>query len=146
MSVSVELPYAPVDSLIREAAPDMRVSSGASEALAERIQDRGAALAVTAAENADADGRKTLMVEDFAFGPADSRKDELILPVAPVDRIARLRIDNHRVSKDARVALTEHLEGWAHGIAEAASTLADHAGRRTIQREDIEVYLRVCDV
>jgi len=40
--VTVELPYSPVDKLIRDVAPKMRVSSGAAEELAERIQDKGA--------------------------------------------------------------------------------------------------------
>ena len=141
--MTVELPYSPVDSLIREAAPGMRVSSGAAKELATRIQDRGASLAVDAAENAADDDRKTVRGEDFGFGTRDTRKDELILPVAPVDRIARLRLDGYRVSKDARLTLAAHLEDWATGVAEAAAALAEHAGRRTVQREDVEAYFEI---
>ena len=63
--MSVELPFAPVDAIIRRHAGDLRVSAGAAEELARRIQRHGAALAVDAAAVADADGRKTLMAEDF---------------------------------------------------------------------------------
>lgn len=140
---TVELPYAPVDSLIREAAPEMRVSSGAAEALASRIQERGAELAVEAAKKAGADGRKTVRAEDFGFVASEVSKEELILPVAPVDRIARLRLDSYRISKEARLALAAHLESWALGVAEAAAKLARHAGRRTVQREDVEAYFEI---
>lgn len=141
--MTVELPYSPVDNLIREVAPEMRISSGASEELAERIQDKGATLAVIAAENAAEDGRKTVMAEDFEFETPDARKSDLILPVAPVDRIARLRIEDYRVSKDARVALAAHLEEWATEVANAAEKLAQHASRRTVQREDVEAYFDI---
>jgi histone H3/H4 len=129
--MSVELPFAPVDSVIRRNAGGLRVSAGAAEELARRIQERGAALAAEAAEQATADGRKTLMVEDF--DPPDRDRDSLELPVAPVDRIARLDIDDrYRVSMDARVALAAVLEEYADDVAAAAATLARHADRRTI--------------
>jgi histone H3/H4 len=143
--VTVELPYSPVDSLIRENAPEMRVSSGASEELAERIQEKGASLAENAARNAAEDGRKTIRAEDFEFEARDTRKDELTLPVAPVDRIARLRLDGYRVSRDARLSLATHLEDWATGVAQAAEVLAEHAGRRTVQREDVKTYFKLLD-
>lgn len=139
----VEIPFSPVDTVIRNAAPELRVSSGATEELAARIQDKGASLAVNAAENATADGRKTIMVEDFDFDVPDTSKEELTIPVAPVDRIARLRIDDYRVSKNARVGLAGYLEDWAIEVAESAALLAEHADRRTIQREDVETYFEV---
>ncbi|MDZ7688535.1 MAG: histone [Halobacteriales archaeon] len=141
--MTVELPYAPVDTLIREVAPGMRVSSGTAEELASRIQDTGASLAVDAAEKAKKDGRKTIRATDFDFEVRDVPKDSLILPVAPVDRIARLRVSNFRVRKEARVALAVHLEDWAKDIAEASAKLARHAGRRTVQREDVEAYFDI---
>lgn len=141
--MSVELPYAPVDTLIREAAPDIRVSQDASEKLALEIQERGAELAVDAAENARRDGRKTVMPEDFRFTAPAAAKDELTLPIAPIDRIARLRIEDYRVSQDARLILASHLEDWAREAASNAAKLARHAGRRTLQAEDIEVYFEV---
>ncbi len=143
--MSVELPFAPIDELIRRKAGDLRVSAGAAEELARRVQDHGADLAVQAAESATADGRKTLMPQDFAVEHAVDR-DQLTLPIAPVDRIARLRIDDsYRVSMDARVALADILEEYAENIARSAAVLAEHAGRRTIQAEDVETYFELFD-
>jgi histone H3/H4 len=138
--MSVELPFAPVDSIIRRNAGELRVSADASEALARRIQEHGSALAVDAAERATTDGRKTLMAADFDVEQVVDR-GELELPVAPVDRIARLRIDDrYRVSMEARIALADVLEDYADNVASAAAILARHADRRTIQAEDIETY------
>lgn len=140
--MSVELPFAPVDAVIRRNAGNLRVSAGAAEALARRIQEHGAALAIEAAERATANGRKTLMTEDFSVPAVDRSTVEL--PIAPVDRIARLDIDDrYRVSMDARVALAALLEDYADDIAAAAATLARHAGRRTIKDEDIELYFDI---
>ncbi len=111
--MSVELPFAPVDAIIRQNAGELRVSAGAAEELARRIQDHGASLAVTAATEATTDGRKTLMPADFGIEQVPE-KDGLELPVAPVDRIARLDIDDdYRVAMDARVALASLLETYA---------------------------------
>ncbi|WP_286670844.1 histone [Halorarius litoreus] len=140
--MSVELPFAPVDTVIRRNAGNLRVSAGAAEELARRIQERGAALAVEAAERATAEGRKTLMAQDFGVEPGD--KDELELPIAPVDRIARLDIDDrYRVSMDARVALARRLESYADTVASAAAILAHHADRRTVKAEDVETYFEL---
>ena len=138
--MSVELPFAPVDEIIRRNAGDLRVSAEAAEELARRIQHRGATIATGAAEQATADGRKTLMAADFGVdGTPD--KDALELPIAPVDRIARLEIDDsYRVSMDARIALADILEDYADNVAAAAVTLAHHADRRTVQANDIETY------
>ena len=138
--MSVELPFAPVDAIIRRNAGSLRVSADAAEALARHIQRHGAALAVDAAETATADGRKTLMAADFGVHQVVDR-EALELPVAPVDRIARLDIDDtYRVSMDARIALADILEDYADNVAAAAVTLAHHANRRTVQAEDIETY------
>ncbi|MFB6127210.1 MAG: histone [Halolamina sp.] len=138
--MSVELPFAPVDDIIRRNAGDLRVSADAAEALARRIQSHGAELAVEAADGAAANGRKTLMAADFGVEQVVSR-DELTLPIAPVDRIARLRIDDRfRVAMEARIALADVLEEYADNVAAAATTLARHADRRTVQAEDIETY------
>ena len=137
--MSVELPFAPVDAVIRRNADGLRVSAGAAEELARRIQDRGAALATTAAEEATREGRKTLMPADFGVGHVPE-KDGLELPVAPVDRIARLDIDDYRVSMDARIALASILESYADRVAAAAAALARHADRRTVKAEDVETY------
>jgi histone H3/H4 len=143
--VSVELPFSPVDSILRANAGDLRIGSDATEALAREIQHHGAALAREAATRADEDGRKTLMLEDFGAEAAPT-KAGLTLPVAPVDRIARLDLDDRfRVSMDARVALAARLEEWAADVAGAAGRLARHAGRRTVKAEDVEVYLDLCE-
>ena len=138
--MNVELPFAPVDTIIRRNAGDLRVSAEASRALAARIQDHGAALAIDAAQRATEDGRKTLMAGDFGVETVVDT-DALELPVAPVDRIARLEIDDqYRVAMDARVALADILEDYADNVARAAAILARHADRRTIVDEDIETY------
>jgi len=141
--MSVELPFAPVDTVIRRNAGNLRVSAGAAGELARRIQDHGAALAIDAAERATADGRKTLMAEDFGVESAPDA-DTLELPIAPVDRIARLDIDDdYRVAMDARIALAEILESFADDVAAAAADLARHADRRTVKAEDIEAYFKL---
>jgi len=141
--MSVELPFAPVDTVIRRNAGNLRVSAGAAEELARRIQRRGARLAVDAAESATADGRKTLMADDFGVETVPE-KNSLELPVAPVDRIARLDIDDtYRVSMDARIALADVLESFADAVAAAAAELAHHAGRRTVKAEDVTMYFEL---
>ena len=140
--MSVELPFAPVDTIIRRNAGSLRVSAEAAEELARRIQDRGAVLAAEAAKEATADGRKTLMAADFGV-ESTVDKDDLELPIAPVDRIARLDIDNYRVSMDARIALASELEAFADTVAAAGADLARHADRRTVKAEDIEAYFEL---
>jgi len=138
--MSVELPFAPVDAIIRRNAESLRVSADAAEELARRVQHHGAALAVEAAKTATEDGRKTLMASDFGVQQVVARED-LELPVAPVDRIARLEIDDsYRVSMGARIALADILEDYADNVAAAAVKLAKHADRRTVQADDIEMY------
>jgi histone H3/H4 len=141
--MSIELPFAPVDAIIRRNAGGLRVSADASEELARRIQAHGASLAGEAAERATADGRKTLMAADFGVERVVPR-EELELPIAPVDRIARVDIDDrYRVSMDARIALADILEDYADNVADAAVVLARHADRRTVQAEDVETYFRL---
>lgn len=143
--MSVELPFAPVDSIIRRHAGDLRVSADAAEELARRIQSRGSELARGAAEHAAEDGRKTLMAADFGADEVPDA-DALTLPVAPVDRIARLDLDDQfRVSKDARVVLADILEAYAADAADGAAVLAEHAGRRTVQAEDVATYFELVE-
>ena len=141
--MSVELPSAPVDTVIRRNAAGLRVSAEAVDALARRIQEHGATLAAAAADEATADGRKTLMPADFGVDRVRD-KDDIELPIAPVDRIARLEIDgSYRVAMDARVALADVLEAYADDVAAAAAALARHADRRTIKAEDVEAYFEL---
>ncbi len=141
--MSVELPFAPVDDIIRENADGLRVSADAAEELARRIQSEGAKRAQTAAVRADQDHRKTLMATDFG-GTDPPDRDTVALPIAPVDRIARLDIDDrYRVSMDARIVLAAQLEAFANRIAAAAALLARHAQRRTITADDIGQYFQL---
>ena len=141
--MSVELPFAPIDGVIRRNAGDLRVSADAAEALARHVQNHGASLATEAAERATRDGRKTLMAEDFGV-EALPDKDELTLPIAPVDRIARLEIDDdYRVAMDARIALASILEEYASEVAQTAATLARHADRRTVKADDVTTYIEL---
>ncbi len=140
----VELPFSPVDALIRTEAGDLRVSADAAEALARQIQEEGATIASRAAQRTESEGRKTIMVEDLEEPTVPPRED-VTLPIAPVDRIARLDVaDRYRVAEDARLALAKQLEDRATEIAAGARELAEHAGRRTIQAEDIDLYVELC--
>ncbi|MFB6353772.1 MAG: histone [Halobacteriales archaeon] len=141
--MSVELPFAPVDTVIRRNAGSLRVSADAARELARRIQREGAQRAVVAAERATADGRKTIQAADFGVESVPDA-ETLALPIAPVDRIARLDIDDrYRVGMDARVALADQLEDFADEAARGAARLARHAGRRTVQAEDVETYFEL---
>ncbi|QSG01558.1 Histones H3 and H4 [Natranaeroarchaeum sulfidigenes] len=132
-----------MDTIIRRNAGQLRVSAEAAEELARRIQTHGADLAADAAIEATRDGRKTLMAEDFGVEQVID-KDDLELPVAPIDRIARLDIDDsYRVSMNARIALADILEDYADNVATAAATLARHADRRTVKAEDIQTYFEL---
>lgn len=141
--MSVELPFAPVDGIIRRNADGLRVSAEATAALAEHIEEEGASLAIVAAGRADTDGRKTLMASDFDVADVPT-KESVALPIAPVDRIARLKIDDrYRVSMDARIALASVLEEFADRAADAAAILARHADRRTVTESDIETHFEL---
>ncbi len=139
----VELPYAPVDSLIRDSVTDLRVSREAAEKLALEIQREGANVSKKASRRTKSDGRKTIRPHDYGFDVDVPSMDELTLPVAPVDRIARLDAGEFRVSREARLVLTLYLERWARDVAEGAGKLARHADRRTVLTEDVEAYLDV---
>ena len=108
--MSMELPFAPVDTIIRRNSGALRVSSEATEELARLIQIEGANLTIEAAKIARENGRKTIQEGDFDIGERDSER-ELVLPIAPVDRIARSEIDDrYRIGNDARLILAVYLE------------------------------------
>lgn len=58
------------------------------------------------------------------------------IPLAPLERILR-REEAERVSPEAVKELRKSVEDYAEAIAEAAVMAAKHAGRKTIQKEDI---------
>ncbi|MFB6099994.1 MAG: histone family protein [Candidatus Nanohalobium sp.] len=60
------------------------------------------------------------------------------LPNAPVERILR-NAGAERVSKDAVEELREALEDLGEEISRDAIKMADHAGRNTVKKEDIEM-------
>jgi histone H3/H4 len=65
----------------------------------------------------------------------------MVLPLASVDKLIR-KAGAYRVSEDAAKELAVHLEEFATKIAREAITLAEHAGRKTVKSEDIELAQR----
>jgi len=63
------------------------------------------------------------------------------LPTASVDKLIR-KAGAHRVSEGAAKELSTHLEDMAIEVAREAITLAEHAGRKTVKAEDIELSKR----
>lgn len=63
------------------------------------------------------------------------------LPLAPLKRILK-KAGAERVSDDAVEALRDEVEDRAHGMAEKARDYANHANRKTVQKEDITAARR----
>ena len=57
---------------------------------------------------------------------------------ASVDKLIR-KAGAERVSEDASKALAKILEEEAIDVAREAVTLAEHAGRKTVKKEDLEL-------
>lgn len=60
------------------------------------------------------------------------------LPVAAVARIAK-KAGAERVGGDAAKALVTAAEAYIQKVTKDAVKLADHAGRKTVKAEDIEL-------
>jgi DNA-binding protein len=60
------------------------------------------------------------------------------LPLAPLERILK-NAGANRVSEDAVQALREAVEDYAVALSEASVALAKHAGRKTVQSEDVKL-------
>jgi histone H3/H4 len=58
------------------------------------------------------------------------------LPIAPITRLVR-NAGAERVSEDASQALVDVLEEYGEKVARKAVSLAKHAGRKTVKKEDI---------
>ncbi len=61
----------------------------------------------------------------------------MTLPNAPVERILR-KAGADRISEDAVDELREAVEETGEEISRQAIKMADHAGRNTVQKADIE--------
>jgi len=61
-----------------------------------------------------------------------------IIPFAPIERVIR-NAGAQRVSESAGMALTEILEEYGLEISREAIKLAEHAGRKTVKAEDINL-------
>ncbi|MDD1728450.1 MAG: histone family protein [Methanospirillum sp.] len=60
------------------------------------------------------------------------------LPIAAVTRIAKQN-GAERVGSDAAEALVKMAEDYIAQLAREANKLAQHAGRKTIKQEDVEM-------
>ncbi|MFW9994488.1 MAG: histone [Candidatus Odinarchaeota archaeon] len=59
-------------------------------------------------------------------------------PLAPIDRLIR-KANAKRISLDAIEELRNIIEELAFDIAKKAVVLSEHAGRKTLSREDIKL-------
>ena len=65
-----------------------------------------------------------------------------LLPLAAMEKImktAGAKYGVERVADDAKEALKEVLEAIARDMAKSAWEFAEHAGRKTIKKNDIEI-------
>ncbi|HEC88115.1 MAG TPA: histone [Thermoplasmata archaeon] len=60
---------------------------------------------------------------------------------ASVDKLIR-KAGAERVSEDASKALAKILEEEAIDVAREAVALAEHAGRKTVKKEDVELAVK----
>ena len=63
------------------------------------------------------------------------------LPIAAVNRIAK-KNGAERVGSDAAAALLAKTEAYIANLTKEANRLAQHAGRKTIKEEDIDLAVK----
>ncbi|MBN1157488.1 histone family protein [Candidatus Woesearchaeota archaeon] len=68
-------------------------------------------------------------------------RNRTLIPRAPLGRIL-MDVGAKRVSQDAMDVFSELLEGIAMEIGTKAMTMARHAGRKTVQAEDVKLAAR----
>lgn len=68
--------------------------------------------------------------------------DKKIIPLAAMEKIIKKASPDIRVSDKAKSAMRGVIEDRAGQIAERAWQFAEHAGRRTVKREDIRLAAR----
>ena len=64
------------------------------------------------------------------------------LPLASIEKLIR-KAGAHRVSKSASKELASHLEDVAAEVAREAIAFSEHAGRKTVNANDIKLAKRV---
>ncbi|MEA1993012.1 MAG: histone family protein [Euryarchaeota archaeon] len=64
----------------------------------------------------------------------------MILAKAPIDKMIR-KAGAERVSDEAVVTMAEYLENFGVEVAQEATNLAKHAGRKTVRSEDVRLAL-----
>ena len=67
-----------------------------------------------------------------------SKTREHVIPLAISERILK-NAGAQRVSEDAKVAFSDVLKEVAEEIGAQASKISKHAGRKTVQEEDIKL-------
>ena len=65
------------------------------------------------------------------------------IPKAPINRLIKTCGEDVRINKDAETALTEAVEAYTQKLGEAVVSVAGHAGRKTVQPEDVELVLKL---
>ena len=67
------------------------------------------------------------------------------LPIAAVTRIAK-KNGAARVGRDAAVALVANAEAYIASLTKEANRLAQHAGRKTIKEEDVDLAINTIKI
>lgn len=67
--------------------------------------------------------------------------EQRLLPLAAMEQLLK-KAGAERVSESAKKALKQALEEYAQAIAVQALKYASHAGRKTVQSEDIQLAVK----